>query len=48
MEQSLSATVNAATDVTYTTADSGGTTGVSVPAAVIPINIVSVNYVAGS
>ncbi len=46
--QSLSASIDAATDVYFTTADNGGTTDIGVPAAAVPISISSVNYAAGT
>jgi hypothetical protein len=46
--QGLSASVNAATDVTYTTGESGGTTGVSIPSTAAPVQINSVSYSAGT
>lgn len=48
VSQTLSASLNAATSVTFTTADSGGTAGVNLPANAVPFTINSVSYAAGT
>jgi len=45
---SLNATINATTDVGYSTAPSGGTSGINLPATAVPIQINTVTYGAGT
>lgn len=48
VSQTLSASLNAVTSVTYTTADNGGATDVNIPANMVPFTINSVSYAAGT
>lgn len=48
VSQTLTASINAAGDVKWVDALSGGVTGLSIPASTVPVTINSVSYAAGS